>query len=114
MVKSVTMLNSLKDYCMHLPHQHISDGLDQESWSKHPVLDNSFFKFLATHPQLGQLLDFVTLGVADEVVVQNNVGPQAQHFASDRPEKKPWVAVGEVIAEELWVLKMHRLLIQAR
>lgn len=60
------------------------------------------------------LLDFLTLAVADEVVVQNNIWPQTQHFASDRPEKKPWVAVGEVIAEKLGVFKMHRLLRQTR
>lgn len=58
------------------------------------------------------LLDFLTLAVADEVVVQNNIWPQTQHFASDRLEKKPRVAVGEVIAEKLWVFKMHRLLRQ--
>lgn len=65
--------------------------------------------FLTTHPQLGMLLDFLSLGVADEVVVQNNVRPQAQRFASDRPEEKSRVAVGEVIAEKLWVFKMRRL-----
>lgn len=65
--------------------------------------------FFTTHPQLGMLLDFLSLGVADEVVVQHDVRPQAQRFSSDRPEDKSRVAVGEVIAKELRVFKMHWL-----
>lgn len=55
------------------------------------------------------LLDLLSLAVADEVVVQHDVRPQAQRFSSDRPEDQSRVAVGEVIAKELRVFKMPRL-----
>lgn len=55
------------------------------------------------------LLDFLSLAVSDEVVVQHDVRPQAQRFSSDRLEDKSRVAVGEVITKELRVFKMHRL-----
>lgn len=63
-----------------------------------------------TYSRLGELLDVLGLCVSDEVVVQDHVRLQAQHFASCRQQQQAGIAVGEEVAEKSGIFKMHRLL----
>lgn len=62
-----------------------------------------------THSWLGESLDVLGLRVSDEVVVQDHIRLQAQHFPPYWQQQQPGIAVGEVVAEEFGVFKMQRL-----
>lgn len=63
-----------------------------------------------TYSCLGEPLDVLGLCITDEVVVKDHIWLQAQHFTSHWQQKKPGIAIGEVIAEKSGVFKMHWLL----
>lgn len=63
-----------------------------------------------TYSWLGEPLDVLRLGVSDEVVVQDHIRLQAQHFSSYWQQKQPGIVIGEEVAEKFGVFKMHWLL----
>lgn len=62
-----------------------------------------------SYPGLGEPLDVLRLGVSDEIVVEDHIRLQTQHLASHWQQEQPRVVVGEVVAEQSGVFKMHWL-----
>lgn len=62
-----------------------------------------------TYSGLGRPLDVFSLCVSDEVVEKDDVRLQTQHLPPHGQQQQSRVAVGEVVAGEFGVFKMHGL-----
>lgn len=54
------------------------------------------------HPGPGQPLDGLSLGVADEIMVQSHIGLALDHLLLGRLEQEEGAAIGLIGADEVW------------